>query len=399
MFHERTTDVAAAAFQSIHEEQTPMRWNDRWPAEDVYEEEEEFVSVEKVDGSYVIRTSPYPFRPERGNFKRREKNISTNLEDSVDSGEKRTTSSKADHMAKFTYFLNPASRPELMNYKMSRKDKKHSETYYELMKRKQKELESSITTITTMAQRSKIEATKMDRSDTTISKQEEDPEKKIEIQRLMDRRRDSKLLRKIREKSAQRRKKLAPEPSPKMQPFRDATRVNDNFENFEKKRKIDTGETAPSSSKPDYGNDGNLNKSTSDAKMLENKENQIVLKSDTRTFLVTKVDEEVPIKLKNIDMVYSCGNVRKIDTRNNKTFIVPNKVQVDRINDQIYEKSRSNARYNEQLKKSKNENFNILKSLTKSDKSKGEFQEHPSNILIPNTSFLHGYRKSQKNTL
>lgn len=380
-----------------------MRWNDRWPAEDDYEEEEEFVSVEKVDGSYVIRTSPYPFRPERGNFKRREKNISSNLEDCVDSGERRTTSSKADHMAKFTYFLNPTSRPELMNYKMSRKDKKHSETYYELMKRKQKELESSITTITTMAQRSKIEdrieAAKMDRSNTTISKQEEDPEKKTEVQRIMDRRRDSKLLRKIREKSAQRRKKLAPEPSPKMQPFRSPTRVNDNFEYFEKKRKIDTGETAPSSSKPDYGNDGNLNKSTSDVKMLENKENQIVLKSDTRTFLVTKVDEEVPIKLKNIDMVYSYENVRKIDTRNSKTFVVPNKVQVDGLNDQISEKSRSNARYNEKLKKSKNENFNILKSLTKSDRSKGEFQEHPSNILIPNASFLHGYRKSQKRTL
>ena len=393
-FYERTRDLVAAAFESIHEERTATpratttRWNnDRWPVEDLYQEEEEFVSVEKVDGSYVIRTSPYPFRPERGNFMRTEMNASANRVAPVASEEeeeRRATSSRAEHMAKFTYFLNPASRPELMNYKMSRKDKKHSETYYERMKRKQRELEASIATITTITQRSKVEErTVAPRSIATISKQQEKlPEKRIEIQRLMERRRDSKLLRKIREKSAQRKKKLAPEPSPPgAQAF---FRTNDkNFEDLERKTVTEPRSRGTTASlNPGYGN------SERDVKTLESKRQQIVHKSDKRSFLVTKVDEEVPIKLKSIQTVYSSEQLRKRDdAKVDKKFMVSNKVKVDGASDQIG----NPVSGIEQLTKNKNERVNVLESPINSDESKG--------VLIPNSSFLHGYERSPKRRL
>ena len=379
-FYERTRDLVAAAFESIHEERaTPRttRWNNnRWQqVEDFYQEEEEFVSVEEVDGSYVIRTSPYPFRPERGNFKRAAERTSREAAAVASAEERRrgTASSRAEHMAKFTYFLNPASRPELTNYKMSRKDKKHSETYYERMKRKQRELEASIATITAITQRSKVEErTVVPRSIATTSKpQEKLPEKRIEIQRLMERRRDSKLLRKIREKSAQRKKKLAPEPSsPGAQAF---LRTNDNFD--------DLGRKKVTSLNPGYGN------SEPDVKTLENRGQTIVRRGDKRSFLVTKVDEEVAIKLKSVQTVYSSEQLRERgDSKVDKNLMVSDKVQVDRASDQI-----GNPISGEQLTKNKNEKVNVLESPIKSDESE--------RILIPNSSFLHGYERSPKRRL
>ncbi|EFN72214.1 hypothetical protein EAG_15224 [Camponotus floridanus] len=116
---------------------------------------EEFVSVEKVEDAYFIKTSPHPFRPDRGIYRSdrwREFGGAGNRKVPRRDKERRD-SIKMDRLAKFTYFLNPSSRGDLMDYKMSRKDKKHSETYYERMKRKQKDLEASITTITTMSYR------------------------------------------------------------------------------------------------------------------------------------------------------------------------------------------------------------------------------------------------------
>ncbi|KOC68367.1 Phosphatidylinositol 4-phosphate 5-kinase type-1 alpha [Habropoda laboriosa] len=259
-----TSASSITSSRGVSEEHTPRRWND-WPMDDIYDEdnEEEFVSVEKVNGSYVIRTSPYPFRPERGNFKRSRDNRPETVYRQPPAEVRR--SSRDEHMAKFTYFLNPASRPELMNYKMSRKDKKHSETYYERMKRKQRELEASLTTITTALasrsdrasrigdDRSGVEASRVDRSIGQIDRQEKVvEERKIDVQRLAERRRDSKLLRKIREKSAQRRKKLAPEPSARVQAFGGSAGVNDDEEKFRREKVEDYG-TVPS--RPSYGVD------------------------------------------------------------------------------------------------------------------------------------------------
>lgn len=395
----------AAAFDSIHEERSPMYWND-WPIENIYEEEEEFMSIEKVDDSYVIRTSPYPFRPERGNFKQtREKNVPINSERNIpETGViteewRREPKSRAEHMAKFTYFLNPASRPELMNYKMSRKDKKHSETYYERMKRKQRELESSIMTLTQCMDRNRIvdnriEASRVDRSIATIVKKENVTEmKKIDIQKLMERRRDSKVLKKIREKSAQRRKKFAPKPLSRVQPVANPRKVND-YENFERKRKIEKYGTT--SSKFDYGNNEYLTKSKNDVKMVENKEYPIVLKGDKRTFLVTKVNEEASKKLK--ETIYSSQITNKIadkdkfDNKDETRSIISNKIEMNLLKNQMSDKQRLKSRSMGELEKDKEITPKILKPQTNLNIS----QERSSpNILVPNISFLYTYRSKK----
>lgn len=373
-----------------------MYWND-WPIENIYEEEEEFMSIEKVDDSYVIRTSPYPFRPERGNFKR-EKNVPIDSERNIpETGVmteewRRDPKSRAEHMAKFTYFLNPASRPELMNYKMSRKDKKHSETYYERMKRKQRELETSIMTLTQCMDRNRIvdnriEASRVDRSIATIVKKENVTEmKKIDVQKLMERRRDSKVLKKIREKSAQRKKKLAPKPLSRVQPIVNPIKVND-CENFERKKKI----YGTTSSKLDYGNNEYLRKSMreNDVKMMENKEYPIVLKGDKKTFLVTKVDEEASKRLKETIYSSQITTESKVNAERDKDdtrSIISNKIDANLLKNQISDKQRS--RSIGELKMEKEITPKFLKQ-TDLDKS----QEHSSpKILKPNISFLYTYR-------
>lgn len=374
-----------------------MYWND-WPIENFYEEEEEFMSIEKVNDSYVIRTSPYPFRPERGNFKR-EKNVPVDSEKNIPKTgvitEEWRRDPRAEHMAKFTYFLNPASRPELMNYKMSRKDKKHSETYYERMKRKQRELETSIMTLTQCMDRNRIvdnriEGSRLDRS--IVKKESVTEMKKIDIQKLMERRRDSKVLKKIREKSAQRRKKLAPKPLSRVQPVGNPIKVNDH-ENFERKKKIEKYGTT--SSKLDYGNNEYLRKSKNDVKM-ENKEYPIVLKGDKRTFLVTRVDEEASKRLK--ETTYSSQIITeskvsadrdKFDNKDDTKSIISNEIEVNLLKNQISDKQRLKSRSMNELEMDKEITPKILKPQTDLDKS----QEHSSSkILRPNISFLYTYR-------
>lgn len=81
-------------------------------------ERDEFVSVEKIDDSYVIKTSPYPFRPyRRKNAGGSQKILVESLFSTGDVCED---------------FLTP-------QYKMSRKDKKHSDTYAERMRNKPNE--------------------------------------------------------------------------------------------------------------------------------------------------------------------------------------------------------------------------------------------------------------------
>lgn len=393
--------AAAAAFDSIHEERSPMYWND-WPIENIYEEEEEFMSIEKVDDSYVIRTSPYPFRPERGNFKR-EKSVPIDFERNVpETGViteewRRDPKSRAEHMAKFTYFLNPASRPELMNYKMSRKDKKHSETYYERMKRKQRELETSIMTLTQCMDRNRIVDNRIEasRSNRSIVRKENVTEmKKIDIQKLMERRRDSKVLKKIREKSAQRRKKLAPKPLSRVQPVVNPIKVND-YENFERKKKIEKYGTT--SSKLDYGNNEYLRKSRNDVKMMENKEYPIVLKGDKKTFLVTRVEEEASKRLKETTYSSQITTESKVSADRDKfeidkddtRSIISNKIEMNLPKNQISDKQRLKSRSMGELKMDKEMTPKILKPQIDLDKS----QERSSpKILRPNISFLYTYR-------
>jgi len=198
-----------------------------WPIESAedwrireLDEDEEFVSVEKVEDAYFIRTSPHPFRPDRGIYRsdRSKKSIEPETGDHNSSRTDRERgSTKTDHLAKFTYFLNPSSRADLMNYKMSRKDKKHSETYYERMKRRQKNLEESITTITTISHRHKLmgDAEPTIMSSHVKNKSAEESVKQ-KISKFASIKKDSTLLRKLREKS-RRKKRLAPKPSAKKQ--------------------------------------------------------------------------------------------------------------------------------------------------------------------------------------
>ncbi|XP_033209408.1 phosphatidylinositol 4-phosphate 5-kinase type-1 gamma-like isoform X2 [Belonocnema kinseyi] len=101
-------------------------------------EEDEFVSVEKVDNSYYLRTSPCPFRPERGNYVNVVESP-TILRQELKNWVKEERPAQPTRLKKFTYFINPSQNPDLMNYRMSRKDKKHSETYSEMMQRKERE--------------------------------------------------------------------------------------------------------------------------------------------------------------------------------------------------------------------------------------------------------------------
>ncbi|KAI4478776.1 hypothetical protein M0804_011522 [Polistes exclamans] len=202
------------------------------PPEQQDDEEEEFVSVEKIDDRYFIKTSPCPFRPERRKYKSTTDVTmqSTKSYPPIEDISKPTK--KIDHMAKFTYFINPASRDDLMNYKMSRKDKKHSETYHERMKRKQMEIDASINTITAITQQnlsdiqfdSKSRSWRMfdsteklpNESTNVISRTtEKNPSKIVEVKK------ENRLLKKIKEKSIKRKKRLAPIPNSKRQFNRD----------------------------------------------------------------------------------------------------------------------------------------------------------------------------------
>lgn len=221
-----------------------------WPVESAedwrireLDENEEFVSVEKVEDTYFIRTSPYPFRPDRGIYRsdRSKKSIGPEIAHNASRTERRRPSTKTDHLAKFTYFLNANSRADLMNYKMSRKDKKHSETYYERMKRKQKNLEESITTITTISYRHKlVENAKSTVMSSHMKNKSAEESVKRKISKFASIKKDSVLLRKLRQKS-RRKKRLAPKPSAKKQPpesFNDNLYENEKTKTLKKDKKL-----------------------------------------------------------------------------------------------------------------------------------------------------------------
>lgn len=404
-----------SGFASIREEPIPMREPRRWNhwAENL-EEEDEFVSVEKVNGSYVIRTSPHPFRPERGNFKKpRERTTGENTEVPVTEDRERVVDWRAEHMAKFTYFLNPASRPELMNYKMSRKDKKHSETYYERMKRKQGELESSITTITTLVRRGeharkidfdreRIGDSGVDRSMTSIAKERPVEEKKRDAQtsKLPEHRRDSRLLRKIREKSAQRRKKLAPAPSSKPLTFAPAPKIDYNGDSSKRRDKTEASEHS-------FGSNERLTKCATDVRVDNTKDRTVRLRTERRTFLITKVDDTAA-KCKSVEVVYAAGvktenvetvRVQESSLRISNEPIVPVKVEIRRSNERISYRDRnetysqaSNGQASDRVHETSNS-----ESTEHSKKSKTEesMSLKPSNVLRPNKSFLYNFERSK----
>lgn len=152
--------------------QQPIWTNPRFPR---YDETEEFVSVEKYNDNYIIRTSPSPFRPDRGNYrcakasqqrtndfgdgsksavhkiqqiyppKLSQSRIDESLGKTVSvvpkipriNLAKPSPSRRHETLNKFTYFINPGGN---VYDKMSRKDKKHSETYAERMRRQEQEI-------------------------------------------------------------------------------------------------------------------------------------------------------------------------------------------------------------------------------------------------------------------
>ncbi|KAI4474860.1 hypothetical protein M0802_015408 [Mischocyttarus mexicanus] len=207
------------------------------PIEQQDNEEEEFVSIEKVDDCYYIKTSPYPFRPERRKYKSTI-DVTTKPTMSYPIEELSKPIKMIDHMAKFTYFINPASRDDLMNYKMSRKDKKHSETYHERMKRKQMEIDVSINDTVTGINQNNLLNIKSDgksrswkmfhSSETKFPKDSTDqypslppPPPPAVHPKILEVKKENRLLRKIKEKSMKRKKRLAPVPNSKRQYDRD----------------------------------------------------------------------------------------------------------------------------------------------------------------------------------
>ena len=109
------------------------------------EEDDEFVSVEKYEDNYIIRTSTYPFRPERGRYRFEKSPVEkcstipnqTSVQVVKSPNATRSRAERhAETMNKFTYFINPGGAS---HNKMSRKDKKHSDTYAERIRRQQEE--------------------------------------------------------------------------------------------------------------------------------------------------------------------------------------------------------------------------------------------------------------------
>ncbi|XP_036140401.1 uncharacterized protein LOC105830792 isoform X2 [Monomorium pharaonis] len=208
-----------------------------WYTEELTENEEEFVSVDKVEDAYFVKISLHPVRPDRGNRRSYHlndsgKTMETDNRKVSKEDRKSRGDIKTDHLAKFTYFLNPGSRTDLINYKMSRKDKKHSETYYERVKRKQKDLEASITTITNRYK--SIENTKTCHTGISHAEDKSAEEYKQKILKFASIKKDSILLQKIREKS-KRKKRLAPKPSMKKQMSVEET-FNGNLTETEKRK-------------------------------------------------------------------------------------------------------------------------------------------------------------------
>jgi len=190
------------------------------PAEDWrgWLEDEEFVSVEKVEDAYFIKTSPHPFRPDRRVYrsarccdskKARGTDVIGNRTMSRIDEEERNV--EMDHPAKSTYFLDPGSRADLVDRKVSRKDKKRSETYYERMKKRQRTLEASIARTRTISCRSSLEDAQLPNVSSYTEGAVAHGSAKRGISRYASTEKSSALLQKIHERC--RRKKR---PAPKM---------------------------------------------------------------------------------------------------------------------------------------------------------------------------------------
>ncbi|KAL0131349.1 hypothetical protein PUN28_002693 [Cardiocondyla obscurior] len=249
----------------------PMDTIRNWCTQELDEDDEEFISVEKVEGTYFVKTSLHPLRPDRRIYRSdRSKHpakiteIDCRKASKVD--KERRNDTRTDHLAKFTYFLNPSSRADLMNYKMSRKDKKHSETYYEMVKRKQKNLEMSIKTITTISNRSKLTEDGRPNHINTLYTEDKPAEEwtKQKILKLASIKKDSILLHKIREKS-KRKKRLAPKPSKKRtsteetfnEKMTDDEKINTNEERKNLSLKINSSTTKSSTYQSERKNNKN----------------------------------------------------------------------------------------------------------------------------------------------
>ncbi|KAK0089526.1 hypothetical protein PV325_006859 [Microctonus aethiopoides] len=102
-----------------------------------YHELDEFVSIERVDDNYVIRTSPFPFRPSRKKSRSLQP-LQRNISQSIIVNESQSFVSRStESMQKFTQLLKPTR--DNSEYKMSRKDKKYSNTYAECQRKKHQE--------------------------------------------------------------------------------------------------------------------------------------------------------------------------------------------------------------------------------------------------------------------
>lgn len=236
----RTPDTYRAVTATSHRDVvgsgrlTEPEWRGR---QELYEDDE-FVSVEKVEDAYFIKTSPYPFRPDRGVYR------SDRLKGREEAGNRAVSRRDKGGRAKTDPLLFLGPSVDFTTYRMSRKDKKHSETYYERMKRKQKDLETSITTITTTMSYGR-------RSSTDGAKSAEKQTKR-RISRFAATTKDSLLLRKIRDKS-RRKKRLAPEPSARKRSSEALTSSSEEARQTKENGKKPPSQMAPESEKNPQG--------------------------------------------------------------------------------------------------------------------------------------------------
>ncbi|XP_011056425.1 PREDICTED: uncharacterized protein LOC105147238 [Acromyrmex echinatior] len=357
-----------------------------WHTQELDEDEEEFVSVVKIEDAYFIKTSLHPLRPDRGirrssHLKDFNETGNDNYEVSKKGTEKRGDT-KTDHLAKFTYFLNPSSRADLMNYKMSRKDKKYSETYYERVKRKQKNLEASITTVSHL--RKPVEDARTHHIHTSyMEAAEEWTNYNQKILKFASIKKDSILLQKIREKS-KRRKRIAPEPSMKKRTSKRET-FNGNLAEIEKtdaKRENEKLSLKMSSlgNKSGYQIQEKSNKN--DTGFTSKRKESAIRCDETKQNCPSGRDNNYLDKKKNISK-----NINDEQINNTGGFkgIFANSYKAENMEDRIVHEgiSKFDRQANERFKKYKNES---PKSDCKSCDGNSYFREEESSFDIKKTN-------------
>jgi len=341
----------------------PMDSIQHWHTQELDEDEEEFISVVKIEDAYFIKTSLHPLRPDRGirrSNRLKDFNETDNDNYKVSKKDKeKKGDTKTDHLAKFTYSLDPSSRADLMNYKMSRKDKKYSETYYERVKRKHKNLEVPITTITTVSHlRKPVEDARTHHMHTSyMEAAEEWTNYKQKILKFASVKKDSILLQKIREKS-KRRKRLAPEPSMKKRTSKRET-FNGNLAENEKtgaKKENEKLSLKMSSlgNKSDYQIQEKSNKNDTD--FISKRKESAIRCDETKQNCPSGRDNNYLDKKKNISKNI---NDEQINNRGGFKGIFANSYRgkAENIEDRIVHEgiSKFNRQANERFKKYKNE--------------------------------------------